>query len=101
MSGNDTILALHDRATRGEMLSREEQALLDQWYLSEDNAEQGVLDSSAADGATEDVQVQITAVLERCIMLAQKNQELFQQNDELRRELTQLRQQVARHLQAA
>ena len=101
MSGDDAARALHDRATRGEVLSSEEQAQLEQWYAAQDNAEQGILNSPAASAATSDLQLQVTGVLERCITLAQRIQELSHHNDDLRRDIAQLRQQVARHLQPA
>ena len=101
MIGDNAARALHDRATRGETLSNEEQAHLEQWYAAQDNAEQGILSSVTAPATTSDLQVQVTAVLERCITLAQRIQELSHHNDDLRRDIAQLRQQVARHLQPA
>lgn len=101
MISDDAVRALHDRATRGEALSGEEQAQLEQWYAANDNAEQGILSSVAASTANSDLQVQVTTVLERCITLARHIQELSHYNDDLRRDIAQLRQQVARHLQPA
>ena len=101
MIGDDSAFALHIRATRGEALSGEEQALLGQWYGAHDNAEQSILSSVAASAANSDLQLQVTAVLERCIMLAQRIQELSNHNDDLRRDITQLRRQVVRHLQSS
>ena len=101
MTVDDAALALHDRATRGGTLSGEEQAQLERWYTAQDNAEQGVLSSAAAFSATSALQSQVTVVLERCITLAQRIQELSNHNDDLRRDIAQLRQQVACHLQPA
>ena len=101
MIGDDAARALHDRATRGKTLSHEEQAHLEQWYAAQDNAEQGMLSSVGASAATSDLQVQVTAVLERCVTLAQQIQELSNHNDDLRRDIAQLRRQVVRHLQSS
>jgi hypothetical protein len=39
---------LHDRATRGETLSVEEQRQLDRWYTAQDHAEMAMLNLDAA-----------------------------------------------------
>ena len=94
-------LALHDRAIQGATLSSDEQTQLDQWYAAQDVAEQAFLSAAAITAATPDVQSQIAAVLERCITLAQRIQELSNHNDDLRNNVAQLHQQVARRLQPA
>jgi hypothetical protein len=100
MSGDNTMLALHDRATRGNVLSSENQTRLEQWYML-DKAQLEMLHSITAEATTADLQSQITVILERCITLSQRIQELTQSNEDARHELVQLRQQVAQHLQAA
>lgn len=94
-------LALHDRATRGATLASHEQTQLEQWYAAQDIAEQVALGSGTISTASQDVQSQVTAVLDRCILLAQRIQELSNHNDDLRQDIAQLRQQVARRLQPA
>ena len=42
---------LHDRATRGEELSQENQILLDAWYEAQDRAEMKILNLAATDEA--------------------------------------------------
>ena len=101
MSVNDGARALHDKATRGAPLSAEEQIQLDQWYAAQDHAKQVILSSGTVSSAVPELQTQVTAVLERCVTLAQRIQKLSHDNDALRRDLAQLRQQVARLLQPA
>lgn len=101
MSADDAALALHDRATQGAVLSREEQAQLEQWYAAQDTSEQIMLSGVAAPSTIPDLQTQVAAVLERCVALAQHIQELSNYNDSLRWDVANLRQQVARLLQPA
>ncbi len=97
---DDATRALHDKSTRGAPLSEEEQAQLEQWYAAHD-AEHVILSSGAPSSALPELQTEVTAVLERCVTLAQRIQELVHDNDVLRRDVAQLRQQVARLLHPA
>ena len=55
---------LHDRATRGEELSKEDQILLDAWYEAQDRAEMKSLNLAATDEAkTIKLQKEIDSVL--------------------------------------
>ncbi len=99
MISDDAVRALHDRATRGRILSGEVQAQLEQWYAAQDNAEQGILSFVAASPTTPDLLEQVKTALERCVTLAQHIHELSHHNDDLRRDIAQLRQKMARHLQ--
>ena len=87
MSVDDGALALHDKATRGAPLSAEEQIELDQWYAAQDHAEQIILGSGTVSSAMPELQTQVTAVLERCVTLAQQIQELSHDNDVLRHDI--------------
>ena len=100
---DDAALVLHDRATRGDTLSSEEQAQLAQWYMLQDQAEQGILNEAKTSAASDpsDLQAQVTAALQRCITLAQHLQELSNQNEGLRKEIAGLRRQVAHQVHAA
>lgn len=86
---------LHDKATRGIVLSQDEQTQLEQWYRAQDNAEATAL-SLTTSPALANLQTQVTVALARSIELAQGIQDLTEQNDALRREIDILRQQVAR-----
>lgn len=55
---------LHDRATRGEELSQEDQILLDAWYEAQDRAEMNGLNLTVTDEAkTIKLQKEIDSVL--------------------------------------
>jgi len=55
---------LHDRATRGEKLSKEDQMLLDAWYEAQDRAEMNGLNLTATEEAkTIKLQKEIDSVL--------------------------------------
>ena len=49
MVSDDFIKQLHDRATRGEILSAEEQKQLENWYASQDSAESKALGLAAGE----------------------------------------------------
>ena len=66
MVPDDSARTLHDKATRGGVLSPEAQAQLDQWNAAQDAAELVALQSSAAP-AVPDLQSQVSTVLARCI----------------------------------
>ncbi|PKO20844.1 MAG: hypothetical protein CVU38_17935 [Chloroflexi bacterium HGW-Chloroflexi-1] len=50
MRSDDLGLQLHDRVTRGEQLSAEDQARLEAWYAAQDRAEMEQLDLTIAEG---------------------------------------------------
>ncbi len=96
MISDEVALALHNKGTHGEVLSSEEQALLNHWYAAQDSDEQQFLGSAPASPETAELQSQVTASFERSIALAQRIRELSDHNDTLRREITQLHYQVGR-----
>ncbi len=97
MSDDEHILKLHDRATRGEALSPDEQVLLDQWYAAQDRAPSELPGLDAVDEALADVQAEIAALLENCASLTQRIRELSQSND-IQRQTALLTKQVTQHL---
>ena len=101
---------LHDRATRGETLTSQEQAALDAWYATQDSAEavhlgfgsgtqKAVSGQIAESGASADtLQRQIDMLLERIASVTTQVQLLMEQNSVLRQENRLLQQKLARHL---
>ena len=94
MNSNDLAKQLHNRVTRGELLSTEEQTLLANWYDLQDNAE------SDAFGLTEDntsliaLQTQVEIALTQLTVATKRIQETASENEALKREIARLRQQL-------
>lgn len=86
---------LHDRATRGESLSEEEQRQLDMWYAAQDRAEMEALDLTAATEAVESLQVQVDSVLTQLGTVTTRIQGLAKENQVLRKEIAMFRCQLA------
>lgn len=86
---------LHDRATRGETLSAEEQRQLENWYLSQDIAEHQALGLAAGEKALASLQAQIDAALAQLTLTTKHIQEVASENENLRRQIAALRRQLA------
>ena len=85
---------LHDRATRGEELSKEDQILLDAWYEAQDRAEMKSLNLAATDEAkTTKLQKEIDSVLIQLRTSTKRIQEITRENDMLRQEIARMRYQ--------
>ncbi len=88
---------LHDRATRGEELSAEEQERLETWYAELDQAEAADLGSAAA--ASEDsLSARIEGTLAEIAKVAQRIQELDRQTRKVEQENADLRLRLGRRL---
>jgi chromosome segregation ATPase len=80
---------LHDRATRGEKLSPEEQSRLDDWYTEQDRAEAKLLFSVTRYDLSQ-LEVQVDSTLKQIAEATQRIQALTSENETLRLELTEL-----------
>jgi len=94
MSNELISLRLHDRATRGETLTADEQVALDQWYSKQDRLEAAAL---ATPPATHDDQLQrqVQASLEQLTVVTARIQALALDNETVRRENADLRKRLA------
>ncbi len=63
MISDDFGKALHDRLTRGEQLSDEEQSQLESWYEYQDNLESNILGTTAEKKTIAKLQSQIEVAL--------------------------------------
>ena len=94
MVSDEVGVELHERATRGEQLSAEEQAQLEAWYAAQDEAEADLLGSSevqeiaSLESQVENAAVQLSSVTARI-------QQVMAENQALRREVAALRKQLA------
>lgn len=89
---------LHNRATRGEVLSAEEQAQLEEWYATQDRAETDELGLTGAAKAVTALQAQIDSALVQIATIAKRIQEITEENEALRREIAALRRQLAQQV---
>ncbi len=92
MSTDTAGQQLHDRATRGEVLSAEDRAGLDEWYARL-NLEEGVTLAGANPPASlAVVQAQITTALGQLATVTQRIQALTAENAATRGEIASLQQ---------
>ena len=93
--GINELKALHDRATRGEALSADERARLNDWYAAEDKLEDQTLGQTPAPNCSDDLRKKTEEVFARLSVVTQQTQKLIAQNEALRQENDHLRQQLA------
>lgn len=94
MTSDEQRQRLHDRATRGQTLSQDEQAQLDAWYAAQDRAEAAALDLDVTE-VTASLQAQIDTVLTQLAATTGRIQELGKENETLRQEIALVRHQLA------
>jgi len=85
---------LHDRATRGGVLSAEERGQLEEWYAKMDREEAEMLGLAAPANTTDELRAQVDSALAQLVAAAKRVQELAKENDALRREIASLRRQL-------
>ena len=95
MVSDDLTKQLHDRATRGELLSAEEQSSLNDWYTLQDRVESDALGLTKDEKALTTLQAQVEAALTQLTIVTQRIQEIASENQALRRDIAHLRQQLA------
>jgi hypothetical protein len=90
--------SLHDKATRGEILTDNEQILLSDWYESQDEIEVEMLGLARAvpENLTQFLQIQIKTGLEKLMSLTQQIQLIITENEALKREISLLQSQLTR-----
>lgn len=94
VTSEDVAKQLHDRDTRGELLSAEEQSSLKNWYDLQDNAESDALGLTEDEKALTILQTQVEAALTQLTIVTRRIQEVASENEALRRETIRLRQQL-------
>lgn len=81
---------LHDRATRGESLSAEEQDVLRHWYALHDQEEMAQLSAAPAPSQLADLQLRIQQATAQVVVQAQHLEALTAENTQLRLEIAAL-----------
>ncbi len=94
MTSQDQLKQLHDKASRGEMLTTTERAQLEQWYAMQDATEFKALGLDAAEKTLATLQTQIDSALTQLLTVTRRIQEVASENETLRREISTLRQQL-------
>jgi chromosome segregation ATPase len=95
MVSDDAMKQLHDKTTRGERLSAEEQAQLQNWYALQDQIEGQTLGLVTDEKPAITLQAQVEAALTQLMTVTNRIQQVAAENDALRREITTLRRQLA------
>lgn len=95
MISDEKALQLHEKATRGKKLSKEEQAQLQSWYQKQDDTEHKLLHAKANNNTTPSLANKIRDALDEIARLTNRIQEISTENEELRRENATLRSQIA------
>lgn len=86
---------LHDKASRGESLTAEEYAQLEEWYAVQDQAEIVALGLNEREKVQANLQAQIEDALAQLVKISSRIQQTASENESLRRENAALRQQLA------
>lgn len=87
MIDNEIALGLHDRATRGDSLSADEQALLESGYQQEDAAESARPGAVSAESAVLSLHSQVDATLDQLSAVIKRMQSVTDENAALSREI--------------
>ncbi len=95
MLSDEVGMRLHDRATRGKILTSEEHKLLENWYAEQDSAESELLNPDN-DLQTEHIlQKQIEPILIRIGVAAEQIHKLTDENRMLRKNIANVQRQLA------
>jgi peptidoglycan hydrolase CwlO-like protein len=95
MISDELGIQLHERATRGEVLTTGEQKQLENWYALQDSAESSLLKSATAEPDVSELRSQVEVVLSQLTAITQRIQQVTLENEKLRREIAALHQQLA------
>ncbi len=81
---------LHDRATRGETLSADEQESLRRWYAHHDQEEMRQLSAAPAPSQLADLQSRVQQATAQVVSQSQRIEALTAENAQLRQEVASL-----------
>ena len=95
MINEESGKTFHDRATRGESLTDQEQAKLQQWYTQLDHQENAALGRMQPSPTVADLEAQVAAAVGQLQCVTQRIQKLSTDNVEVRQEIADLQRQLA------
>src|SRR5438105_3785252 len=81
---------LHDRATRGEALTAEEQEQLRHWYAEQDREEMARLSAAPVPSGFADLQLRVQQATAQVVAQARRIEALTAENAQLRQEIASL-----------
>ncbi|MGB5684561.1 MAG: hypothetical protein WBM35_02025, partial [Candidatus Electrothrix sp.] len=90
MSSDKICRQLHDKSTRGKVLTPEEHELLEKWYARHDNAESELLNRDNEPQAEHILHKQIDPILSRIGVTAEQIHKLTDENRILRKNISKL-----------
>jgi hypothetical protein len=90
MSRDVAAEQLHDRATRGEVLSAKERGQLQEWYARLDREEAEALNRAVPSASLTALHAQIDTALSQLATVTQRIQTLTGENAAIRQEITSL-----------
>ena len=86
---------LHDRSTRGEALTTEEQDLLRRWYADHDHEELAQLSAAPGPDRLTDLQARVQQATVQVVAQAQRIEALTAENAQLRQEVASLQRRLS------
>jgi hypothetical protein len=92
------IADLHDRSSRGELLSDDDQAILNAWYAEQDQAEGMLLGRQPSDDTAHDMHQQIIQAARHLEQITQQITATIAANDAIRKEIAILHTRLAQHV---
>lgn len=94
MVSDEVGLKLHDRATRGQTLTAEEQVLLQAWYDEKNREEAAQLNLSATTASVTELEEQVRKAEQQALELIRQNQAIAAQNEAIRANIALLRRKL-------
>jgi len=91
---NELGMQLHDRWTRGQVLTAEEREQLEVWYQQQDAKEAKQLNPVSTAVEISDLQAQVEMALTELATVIQRVRQISAENEGLRQEISTLRQQL-------
>ena len=87
-------MQLHDRKTKGDVLTPEENAQLENWYASQDAQEASEISPALSSLDTASVQTQTRSILSQLTMTTQRIEFISIENEAIRQEISELKSQL-------
>lgn len=94
MTPDEIGMQLHDRSTRGEILTSAEQDQLEEWYALQDAQESYLLQEEEPLSDLSQLRMQVDTALAQLTAISQRIQTVTSENDALRKEIAVLQQQL-------
>jgi hypothetical protein len=96
MLSDELGMQLHDRETRGELLTEQERTQLEAWYAQKDAAEKSMLETAQMPlpnlGVLQD---QVDIAIKQLAAGVQQLQQITQEDKALRKEISEIKQQLS------